>query len=108
MARGVREVVIKLGPRGCAIYAANEEIVCPGIAVDAVDTTGAGDCFVAGFLAARRRGYSLARAGWFANAVGALNVQCIGAVEGVLSEEGVLAWMQKHPGDMADAEQIFQ
>lgn len=99
IAKGVREVVLKLGPRGCALYTANEEIVCPGITVDAVDTTGAGDCFVAGFLAARRRGDSLARAGWFANAVGALNVQRIGAVEGVLSEEGVLAWMQEYRGN---------
>jgi len=94
--RGVREVVIKLGPRGCAIYSEDATIVCPAFPVNAVDTTGAGDCFVAGFLAARRRGYSTARAGLFANAVGALTVQCIGAVEGVLPEDGVLAWMLEH------------
>jgi len=82
--------------------------MCSGNTVDTVDTTGAGDCFIAGFLATRSRGYSLARAELFANAVGALNVQCIGAVEGVLSEEGVLAWMQKHHGNMADVEQPFQ
>lgn len=106
MNRGVREVVIKLGRRGCAIYREDEEVVCPAFTVDSVDTTGAGDCFVAGFLAARRRGYSPASAGLFANAVGALTVQCIGAVEGVLSEEGVLAWMLKHGGDVADAERV--
>lgn len=108
MDRGVREVVIKLGRRGCAIYTENEEIVCPAFTVDAVDTTGAGDCFVAGFLTARRRGYSLARAGLFANAVGALNVQCIGAVEGVLSEESVLGWMEKRSAELSGAEQHFR
>jgi sugar/nucleoside kinase (ribokinase family) len=108
LSKGVREVVIKLGPRGCVIYKKNEEIMCPAFTVDAVDTTGAGDCFVAGFLAARSRGYSLARAGLFANAVGALTVQCIGAVEGVVSQEDVLAWMLKHGGGMADAEQSLR
>lgn len=73
-----------------------------------MDTTGASDCFVAGFLAARQRGYSTARAGLFANAVGALTVQRIGAVEGVLPEEGVLAWMLEHRGSAAEENQIFR
>jgi len=106
--RGVREVVIKLGARGCAIYSEDATIVCPAFPVNAVDTTGAGDCFVAGFLAARRRDYSTARAGLFANAVGALTVQCIGAVEGVMPEDNVLAWMREHRGDAAEDGQIFQ
>ncbi len=108
MDRGVREVVIKLGARGCAIYKDDAKIVCPAFPVDAVDTTGAGDCFVAGFLAARQRGYSPACAGLFANAVGALTVQRIGAVEGVLPEDGVLAWMLERRGSTAEEGQIFQ
>lgn len=91
---GVRTVVIKLGRRGCAIFADGREIVCPAFAVDVTDTTGAGDCFVAGFLASTLRGEDLAGAGRFANAVGALNVQKIGAVAGVVCREKVESWMR--------------
>lgn len=94
IARGVKLVVIKLGHRGCAIYG-DEEIICPGFAVDTIDTTGAGDCFVAGFLAARQQNLPLREVGQFANAVGALSVQKIGAVEGVTTRDRVLQWMSQ-------------
>jgi sugar/nucleoside kinase (ribokinase family) len=93
-AGGVRTAVMKLGRRGCAIYTDDREIVCPAFEVDVKDTTGAGDCFVAGFLAALLRGEDLADAGHFANAVGALSVQRIGAVTGVLPRKEVETWMR--------------
>jgi sugar/nucleoside kinase (ribokinase family) len=93
-AGGVRIAVMKLGRRGCAIYEADREIVCPAFEVEVRDTTGAGDCFVAGFLSALLGGEDLAAAGRFANAVGALSVQKIGAVAGVLSRAEVEAWMR--------------
>jgi sugar/nucleoside kinase (ribokinase family) len=89
---GVSLVVVKLGHRGCAIFG-REEVTCPAFPVDAVDTTGAGDCFVAGFLAARQQRLPLHEVGQFANAVGALSVQQIGAVEGVLPENEVRNWI---------------
>jgi sugar/nucleoside kinase (ribokinase family) len=92
---GVSLVVAKLGHRGCAIYG-REEIVCPAFPVDAIDTTGAGDCFVAGFLAARQQDLPLREVGRFANAVGALSVQQIGAVEGVMTKDRVRDWMASH------------
>lgn len=92
-AAGVRVAVMKLSGRGCAIYADGQEIVCPAFPVDVKDTTGAGDCFVAGFLSALLRNEDLASAGRFGNAVGALSVEKVGAVTGVLSREGVEAWM---------------
>ncbi|HEY3936076.1 MAG TPA: carbohydrate kinase family protein [Bryobacteraceae bacterium] len=92
-AGGVRTTVIKLGRRGCAIYTDDREIVCPAFEVNVKDTTGAGDCFVAGFLSALLRNEDLATAGRFANAVGALSVQKIGAVTGVLSRCEVEDWM---------------
>lgn len=91
--KGVRTAVMKLGGRGCAIYSENEEIVCPPFRVPVKDTTGAGDCFVAGFLDARQRGASWAEAGEFANAVGALSVRKLGAVCGVVSRAETEAWM---------------
>jgi sugar/nucleoside kinase (ribokinase family) len=93
LSRGVRTVVLKLGPRGCIVYTGSGEILCPTFTVPVKDTTGAGDSFVAGFLAARLRGASLEEAARFANAVGALSVQCVGATAGVRSFADTEAWI---------------
>ena len=98
LAGGVRIAVMKLGRRGCAIYTGSREIVCPAFEVDVKDTTGAGDCFVAGFLSALLRGEDLEDVGHFANAVGALSVQRIGAVTGVVPRAEVEAWMHSVGG----------
>ena len=58
-----------------------------------VDTTGAGDCFVGGFLAALQHGLSYEEAARFANAVGALSVQRFGGTPGLLSFDDTLAWI---------------
>lgn len=94
MAKGVRTAVMKLGARGCAIFTQSRTVFCPGFAVEARDTTGAGDSFVAGFLAALLDGAELEAAGHFANAVGALSVQRIGAVTGLLPHAETEAWMR--------------
>jgi sugar/nucleoside kinase (ribokinase family) len=94
LALGVRTVVMKLGPLGCAIYTGEREVRCGAFEVAVKDTTGAGDCFVAGFLAARLRGASLAEAGRFANAVGALSVQAVGGAAGVRGFEETASWME--------------
>jgi sugar/nucleoside kinase (ribokinase family) len=94
LSRGVRTAVLKLSGEGCAIYTREVQHLCPAFDIEARDTTGAGDCFVAGFLASMLKGASLADAGRFANAVAALSVQKMGAVEGVLSTVEVEAWMK--------------
>lgn len=53
----------------------------PGFAVHPVDTTGAGDCLAAAFLAAICRGHSLAEAARFANAAGALATLGMGGAD---------------------------
>ena len=60
---GVGTAVLKLGVRGCGIYTQRDEYLCPAFDVAVKDTTGAGDCFVAGFLAARLDGATLPDAG---------------------------------------------
>jgi ribokinase len=65
-----------------------------GFTVDVFDTTGAGDCFAGGFVAAMGRGMQVAEAARFANAVGALNVQELGAIAGVRSFESTLEWIR--------------
>ena len=74
---GIRTVVIKLGSDGCYARTTEAECIVPAFKVEKiVDTLGAGDSFVAGFLAATVQGWSLRRACRFANAVGA---DCVGA-----------------------------
>jgi len=69
---GVKTVIVKLGASGCFVESAEGSFTSPGFAVQPVDTTGAGDCFAAAFLAAICQGNSLADSARFANAAGAL------------------------------------
>lgn len=94
MREGARTVVLKLGARGCAMFSAAGEWQCPAFPVPVLDTTGAGDCFVGGFLAALHRGRSLQEAAQFATAVAALSIQALGAVEGLVSWDETEAWMR--------------
>ena len=59
-ARGIRNVVIKAGPAGCYVRGPKEAFALPAAPVEhVVDTTGAGDNFVAGFIAGLLRGDTL-------------------------------------------------
>jgi 2-dehydro-3-deoxygluconokinase len=55
-ALGPSEVVIKLGRRGALARIDGEAIEVPAVPVQAVDSVGAGDAFVAGYLASRLLG----------------------------------------------------
>jgi sugar/nucleoside kinase (ribokinase family) len=92
---GATDVIMKLGGAGCVIFVADEEQAWPGYPVKVIDTTGAGDCFGGGYLAALHRGKTPVEAARFANAVGALKVQKLGAVKGVLDFEATESWMAK-------------
>jgi sugar/nucleoside kinase (ribokinase family) len=79
--RGVKTVIVKLGTGGCFVESPEGFFTSPGFAVHPVDTTGAGDCFAAAFLAAICRGHSLAEAARFANAAGALATLGMGGAD---------------------------
>lgn len=49
---GPREVVLRDGDRGARAITATEDVSLPALPVDVVDTVGAGDAFVAGYLSA--------------------------------------------------------
>jgi sugar/nucleoside kinase (ribokinase family) len=77
--QGPRTVVIKLGAEGCFLHTADLTMTIPGFPVDrVVDTLGAGDSFVAGFLASLAHDWDLPRACALANAVGAACVSARG------------------------------
>ncbi|MEI7783641.1 MAG: sugar kinase [Betaproteobacteria bacterium] len=79
-AHGVRQVVLKLGADGALCSFAGERHRLPGHAVQAVDATGAGDCFAGNLLARLAAGDALPEAARYANAAAALAVQGHGAV----------------------------
>ena len=91
---GAGTVVVKLGAQGCAVFEPNRHAHFSAFDVEAVDTTGAGDCFAGAFLAALHHGLDLFGAARFANAAAALAVSRLGATDGLRSWDETLAWMQ--------------
>lgn len=77
-----RQVVAKLGPDGAAALADDRIHEAPGLVVDAVDTVGAGDAFVAGYLSALLEGLDVPERLARANACGALACTSPGDWEG--------------------------
>jgi sugar/nucleoside kinase (ribokinase family) len=83
-ARGV--VGVKLGADGCYITDGDREATLPAVKVRrVVDATGAGDAFVAGFLAATLRGFTAFDAARRANAIAASCVTAVGASTAITS-----------------------
>jgi len=73
------EVVVTLEDKG-ALYAVNNEIkIMPGLKVQAVDTTGAGDIFHGAFTYAIAKGYDIEKSVRYANITAGLSVQKLGA-----------------------------
>jgi sugar/nucleoside kinase (ribokinase family) len=73
-------VVVKLGSQG-SLISHKGEVVRVGVQpIQAVDTTGAGDAYAAGFLYGYVNGWSARRAGDLASRVAALTVAQVGAV----------------------------
>jgi sugar/nucleoside kinase (ribokinase family) len=77
----VTTVVVKAGDRGAVAVGSGGRATAPALRVAAVDTTGAGDSFDAGFLAATLGGESLERCLAIANACGALSTRATGGVD---------------------------
>jgi len=78
-ARGDQTICITLGKRGVLALAGREEVAVPGRVVKAVDTTGAGDCFVGALAAQLADAVPLRAALTFANAAASISVQRMGA-----------------------------
>ncbi|MDX3969872.1 MAG: ribokinase [Bradyrhizobium sp.] len=78
-AREDQTICVTLGKRGVLALAGREEIAVPGRAVKALDTTGAGDCFVGALAAQLADDVPLRAALAFANAAASISVQRMGA-----------------------------
>ncbi len=84
--------VIKRGARGCVIATRDELLELPAYPVSrAVDTTGAGDAFTAGFVYGLSRKMPPADCGLFACAAASCIVETAGANQGIRSAEEPMA-----------------
>lgn len=92
---GMKAFGIKLGGKGCYVTDfSREEIIPPLSGVRVVDTTGAGDSFMAGLICAVGRGWNIFDAAGLASVVAAKNIEAIGGTAGVPCFEEALSLFQ--------------
>lgn len=100
---GVKNVIIKTGKKGCFIKNSELRKMIPAFLKDSsvkIDTIGAGDNFVSGFISGLLRDEDIENCGLFGNAVAAVSIESIGATTGVKSrsqvEEMIKQYNQKN------------
>lgn len=96
LTQGARAVVIKLGSRGAFVHDGGSTVMVPGIRVDAVDATAAGDAFAGALAVGLAEGHDLVAAVHFANAAGALSVTRRGAQPSMPHRAEVDAFVRAH------------
>ena len=91
---GEKTVVIKLGAEGCYVRDKGRGYRVPAFRVDAVDTTGAGDNFLAGFLSAYLDGAPIEDCARLACAAAAVSVTQLGATSLMTTQKSVRMLME--------------
>jgi ribokinase len=95
LAKGPETVVLTLGARGAYVAGADGSALVPGFAVEAVDTTAAGDVHCGALAVALVEGRPLLEAVRFANAAAALSVTRLGAQPSAPSRTDIEALLSK-------------
>ena len=98
LSKGVRNVIIKLGGRGCFFKNSEESIMLPAYCIDTVDATGAGDNFMAGLVSELIRGSGIKEALTFASACGAICTTAVGTGTALKDRQQVLEFMKGYRG----------
>lgn len=98
---GAGTVVLKLGAEGCLVVetrgcAGPRRTAVPALPADVVDTTGAGDCWDAGFIAGLAHGEDIITAARLGNACAAFCIEAVGGAAGVPSYAEVRARLRRH------------
>jgi ribokinase len=78
--RGARNVVVTLGREGALILTDDVDVTVPAVAVDVVDTTGAGDAFNSGFAVALAEGRDIVDAVRFGVVCGSIACTRLGVI----------------------------
>lgn len=90
---GVGHVVIKTGPAGCLCRSREDCFTLPAFPVKALDSTGAGDNFAAGFISALLHGEDFYQCCRFGTAAAAVCVTATGSTAAVKDREQILAFL---------------
>jgi len=103
---GVKTAIIKLGSKGCFVKSINGEsfFMESFRGIKAVDTTGAGDSFAAGFITGLVKGWSLSACCKFANAAGAHCVMEVGATSGIKKLDEINKFISSYNNEVQNAE----
>ncbi|MFT4131999.1 carbohydrate kinase family protein [Labrys sp. (in: a-proteobacteria)] len=88
---GTKQVVLKRGALGSLVHSRQPRVVSPAAQVEAIDTTGAGDAFAAGYIFGIVNGLAPAGASALANAAGAIAATTIGSGAGAVERQNLVA-----------------
>ncbi len=102
-AAGAAGVAVTRGADGCSLQWGEGVVEVPAIEVPVVDTTGCGDAFDAGFIAALLHGCDYLQAAWLAVACGALVATGLGSDAGLASLDTALDLVGTVQPDVAAA-----
>lgn len=91
--QGVGVVGLKMGPEGSYVMGPHFEQHIPAFHTNVVDTSGAGDAWIAGFLAGVVKGWDLDQCGRLGSAMGALCCREIGTTAGLVSWNETVGFM---------------
>ena len=84
-----------LGARGAAAWIGDDCTYFPGLNIDAVDTTGAGDIFHGAFIFGLLQNWPLVKIMGFANTAAGLSCLHLGARSGILPLSEILQYMEE-------------
>lgn len=96
---GAGHVGIKLGSKGCYFKDGKQEFYLPAYPCNAIDTTGAGDNFMSGFITGLLQGWDEKKCCKFAGAAGAICASVVGPNSAVTSMEQVMKFMSEHESE---------
>ncbi len=83
LSRGPKTFVLKMGAEGCLVADGTRRFRVPSLATKVVDTTGAGDCFNAGFLAGLWQDMDLESCARMGAACASFCIEAVGGTTGI-------------------------
>ncbi|SDN37578.1 pfkB family carbohydrate kinase [Paenibacillus sp. yr247] len=100
-------VVVKLGAKGAAAMKDGLQTSHSGFSVEAVDTTGAGDSFNAGYIYGFLTGLNVETSLLYGNVCGAMSVGAYGGSTGSPDREGLEAFLRQNKDQASDHRDVI-
>jgi ribokinase len=94
--RGVKTLIVTLGERGALVLSEEGEQHVPGVRVEVIDSTGAGDAFNATLAVAMAEKIPLMKAVQLANCAGAIACTKLGSIPAMGRRDEIETMWKKH------------